>query len=413
MRHQLRDHAAGANRISGLLPHRRQVNTGEGTGIQPELLKLVPDRIHAVDGGEHDPLVAAFHDALDRAVHLRRVTRCFHRNGGHRLRDRTVVVQPRIHRPRLLLGTRNQNTPAVQRTVLPPGVLRAVIHSGTDGDNQGAIQIRIQLAHGAQRCVERTLQTRRAVHCDRQRRFRGKATFYQLSADHRQVFCFALKHERLRGGRQAIPIHRLIRQISLGVRRPQRNTREGRHRRRQRHARHNLELNSSSRHSRNLLHNSIAGERVARDETNHITIARITAVNRRRGLIKSSIKLIDDPLFPLRRPLRQFRRGGISRLHRLTARTGFLRLRAHLFVSSSSGFQLLSRDGQCRTNNIADACGNIRINNRNCVALKHLTRANGQQVRVTWTCTNENDFPPQSSQIWVTRTGGCCLFGRG
>ena len=119
--HQLRLDAERAHRVRGRLADAGDLHAGEGARVQPELVELLPHRAHRVGRGEHDPLVPAGDQALDRPLHLGRGARRLDRDGRHLDRHRAVRPQPLAHRAGLLLGPRDQHLPAVQRAVLPPG----------------------------------------------------------------------------------------------------------------------------------------------------------------------------------------------------------------------------------------------------------------------------------------------------
>ena len=353
VRHKLGLHAAGDQRAGGLLPHRAQVYAGERAGVQAQLLKLRPHRVDGVDRSEQDPLVAALHDALDRAVHLRGVARRFQRDRGHGLRNRAVLRQAGVHRPRLGLRTRHEHAPAVQRSVFPPRVFRAVVRRGAEGDHQRPLQLGVELPHGAQRRVERALQAGSAARGHRHRRGRLEAPLRELLHHIRQVLLVRLQHQRLWGGGELVPVHVAVVQVGFRVGRAQRDTGERRHRRRQRHPRHHLELYALGGHRGDLLHHGIARQGVAGDQADHVAVASLAALHNVRGFLQCELQLLDDHS-AIQPNLLQLRSSRVLGAGRLTPRAGRLRLGAHLLVALVRRVHLGFRHWQRRRDDASD-----------------------------------------------------------
>src|SRR5207342_561783 len=103
--------APGGDRGGGLVTDGRDLEAGERPRVEAVLLELLADRLHRVDRGERDPLVATFDQTADGLVHLERVPGRLDRDGRYLLRDRTVAAQPRGQRAGLLLGAGHQDAP--------------------------------------------------------------------------------------------------------------------------------------------------------------------------------------------------------------------------------------------------------------------------------------------------------------
>src|SRR5436190_683601 len=82
---------------------------GGAARVEPELLELLAHRLHGVDRGEADPLVATGDQALDRALHLLRRPGRLDRDRRDDLGGGAVGLEPGDGRPGLLLGARHQD----------------------------------------------------------------------------------------------------------------------------------------------------------------------------------------------------------------------------------------------------------------------------------------------------------------
>ncbi len=124
-RHQVRLHTELHQRGRGLLADRGDLDAREGARVEPVLLELLADGLDGVDRGEGDPLVAARHQALDRALHLLRGARRLHGDRRHLVRHRAVGTQLVGERSGLFLRPRYEDPPAEQRLRLEPGQVLA------------------------------------------------------------------------------------------------------------------------------------------------------------------------------------------------------------------------------------------------------------------------------------------------
>ena len=109
-RHQVGAQAPGGDRLGGLLADRGDLEAGEGARVEAVLLELLAHRLHRVDRGEGDPLVAALDQAADGLVHLLRVARRLDRDRRHLLGHGAVAAQPGDSEPAcsLVRGTRTR-----------------------------------------------------------------------------------------------------------------------------------------------------------------------------------------------------------------------------------------------------------------------------------------------------------------
>ena len=125
--------------------------------------------------------------------------------------------KPGAHRPSLLLGTGDQHPPAVQRTVFPPRVFRAVVDTLAEGDHQRTLQVGIQFAEGTQGGVVGALQARGAVDRHRHGCGGGDAAVTEFHGDFRQVQGRGLQHQGLRGLGKLIPVDVSTGDVRFGV----------------------------------------------------------------------------------------------------------------------------------------------------------------------------------------------------
>ena len=135
-RHEVGHDAPLAQGRGGDPTDRGDLQAGEGAGVETELLELLPHRLHGVDRGEADPLVAAGDQALDRALHLLGRARRLDRDRRDDLGGRAVRLEPGDRRAGLLLGAGHQDVPAEQRLGLEPGQVLAQGH-GRANHGQG------------------------------------------------------------------------------------------------------------------------------------------------------------------------------------------------------------------------------------------------------------------------------------
>ena len=133
---QVRAEPPAQQRLGGLVADGGYLEPGERAGVQAVVVELLPHRPDGVDGGERDPLVAAFDQAADGLVHLLRVPRRLHRDGRHLLWDGAEPAQGTRQRGSLLLGARHQHPPAEQRPGLKPGESFAQVDDLTDHDDR-------------------------------------------------------------------------------------------------------------------------------------------------------------------------------------------------------------------------------------------------------------------------------------
>src|SRR5690606_2451003 len=124
-----------AHLVGGGLADAGDLDAAERARVQAVLLELLPDRLDGVLRGEHDPRVAAVDQALDGPLHLGRGARGLDGYGRHLAGDRAVGAQTLGHDAGLLLGARDEDLPAVQRTRLPPGELVPLLDAGPDGED--------------------------------------------------------------------------------------------------------------------------------------------------------------------------------------------------------------------------------------------------------------------------------------
>ena len=174
-RHEVGVDAPLAQRGRGDAADRRDLEPGEGTGVEPELLEALPHGAHGVDRREADPLVASGDETLDGLLHLLRGARRLDGDGRHDVGGRAVAREPVDHRARLRLRARHEHLPAEERLGLEPGELVPQVDVGR---------------HDGHRDIERLLAAEDSV--DRAER-RG---------DRRLSHCrgaLAQRHRRLRG----------------------------------------------------------------------------------------------------------------------------------------------------------------------------------------------------------------------
>ena len=126
-----------SHRGGGLVADGGDLQAGERARVEAVLVELLADRLHRVDRGERDPLVAALDQPADRLVHLLRVARRLHRDGRHLLGHRAEAAQPRGQRAGLLLGARHQHPPAEQRLGLEPRQRGAQVDDVADHGDGG------------------------------------------------------------------------------------------------------------------------------------------------------------------------------------------------------------------------------------------------------------------------------------
>ena len=138
-RHQVGAQTPVGDGLRGLVADGRDLEAGEGAGVEAVLLELLAHGLDRVDGGEGDPLVAALDQAAHGLVHLQRVAGRLDRDGRHLLGDRAVAAQPLRERAGLVLGARHQDPPAEQRLGLEPRQrLAQVDHVADHGDGRRA-----------------------------------------------------------------------------------------------------------------------------------------------------------------------------------------------------------------------------------------------------------------------------------
>ena len=118
--HQVGVQAPVGERGGGLVADGRDLQAGEGAGVEAVLLELLAHGAHGVDRGERDPLVAALDQPADGLVHLLGVARRLDGDRRHLLGHGAEAAQPRGQRAGLLLGARHQHAPAEQRLGLEP-----------------------------------------------------------------------------------------------------------------------------------------------------------------------------------------------------------------------------------------------------------------------------------------------------
>ena len=169
--HQVGLDAVAGDGGGGHLTDAGDLDAGERAGVQAVLLDPLADGLPRVDRGEHDPLVAALDQALDRPLHLGRRARRLDGDGRHLDRYGTVRAQLLGQRAGLLLGARDQHLPAEQRAGLVPGQLVPLLDDGPDHDDGRAADRGLGGRDRALDAVERAddgaLLGRRAGHGER------------------------------------------------------------------------------------------------------------------------------------------------------------------------------------------------------------------------------------------------------
>ncbi len=123
---QVRLDAEVDQRAGGLFADRGDLDPGEGAGVEPVLLELLPDRLDRVHAGEGDPLVPAGDQALDRALHLLGRTRRLDGDRRDLVRHRAVGAELVGERRGLLLRPGDEDLPAEHRLRLEPRELIAL-----------------------------------------------------------------------------------------------------------------------------------------------------------------------------------------------------------------------------------------------------------------------------------------------
>lgn len=237
-----------------------------------ELGELLPDRANGVGGGEHHPLEATVHQALDGPFHLSRAARRFDRDGRHLDRRGAVGDQPSLVTG-LLLGP-GQHRPAVQGAALHQVQLGTVGHRAADGDHHctghragrvgGAEHVAVgETAEGG---LHRALRAGGARSGDDARGGLGQSVLDQRSAGLGQVRGGCGEDQRPGCGGQRRPVH-FATHVGDGVGGTQRQARVTRHRDRGGQARHDLEHQMTAGDGVDLRGDRVDRQRVAGDQS--------------------------------------------------------------------------------------------------------------------------------------------------
>ena len=170
--------------------------------------------------------------------------------------------QPIRHVAGLILGTRHQNGPAVQRARFPPAQLAALGDHLADGDDQRSGEGASALVERGQRRLDGALLAGGAVDGDGGRGLRGQAVLGECTGGLGEMTRGGVEHKRSGSGSECRPID-LSADVGLGVSRTQRHTRVARHSGRRGQSRDDLELHLGAGNGIDLGQHRIGGQGVA------------------------------------------------------------------------------------------------------------------------------------------------------